>query len=206
MNLNEAVSGLLQLGADGTGVTINLTIQHVEHLTLALPELMESLPAVQSSDGAPPKMRKRRESKPRDLGLWADVPDPDHVMRAARFIVARELGETDHLKIDRDLAYEAYAEHKDLTVAAAKANHKLRQKRVKGVDISRASYWDAAFAFAVLDGLATLQQAIEFANEWSRGTWTLDDVGATRHDLDSTTRAFNSALGIYLRRSSGQFV
>jgi len=206
MNLNEAVSGLLQLGADGMGVTINLTIQHVEHLTLALPELMESLPAVNAAPEEQPKVRKRTAPKERDLGLWGDVRDHDHVTRVGRFIIARELGEANHLKVPKDLAFDAFERYPDLLHAASKANHKLRKKKVNGVQISRATYWDAAFAFAVLDGLATLEQATDFVGWWSRNAWTLDDVGAIQNDLDSTTRAFNSALSSYLRRSTGQFV
>jgi hypothetical protein len=208
MNLNDAVSGLLQLGADGMGVTINLTIQHVEHLTLALPELMESLPAVNAAPEKLPKVRKRTAPKPKNHGRWEHVKDRDHVKRAAKFIAVRELDmdRTDYLQIDDELAYDVYEQHQDLATAASKANHKLRQKRVKGIDISRASYWDAAFVDAVLDGLTSLPQAIEFANEWSRGSWTLGDVGATRHDFASTIRAFNNALNLWLRRSQGQFV
>jgi len=206
-NINETISGLLQLGADGMGVTIHLTIQHVEHLTLALPELMESPPAVNATSEEQPKVRKRTASKPKDRGRWESVSDPDHVKRAAKFIACREfdVNPVDYLQIDDELAYDVYEQHQDVATAASKANHKLRQKRLKGVDISRASYWDAAFAYAVLDGLTSLPQAIDFVREWSRGSWTLDDVGAIRHDLDSTARAFNDALTAWLRRSENQF-
>ena len=201
-DINEVLAALAAQGADGQ---IVVNIFYVQHQYLTLPELSETIrPATTANDDVV-KVPKSKSAKERDLGVWKDVKDPDHVCRAARFIIARELCETDHLAIPKDLAYDAYERHPELCVAASKANHKLRKKKVNKVQISRPSYWDAAFAYAVLDGLATLEQVVQFAEWWSSTAWTLDSVGVVKHDLKSTIRAFNASLEVFLQRSSRQF-
>lgn len=185
MNLNEAVSGLLQLGADGTGVTINVTIQNVEHLTLALPELTEAVkPATSRTTSEPKKKVARTDDR------WDTVPNRNAKKRASRFVGAVLLLDdvANFRDINEDLLYDIYDEHRPLADASVSCYDALKVPRL---GLSRAAMWDAAFVDLVLAGVE-MGDAVAFYKEWAEKPWTLEDVGVSSSaDVRGAVHAFS---------------